>query len=649
MDRRSLKPMGCGRGRGRGRALGRLPQDGTVVAALPQRSNATRVSGSSNACKADEENFFEEGLAAWHAKEAVEHWAAAAAGTCSERLALEWQPVAPASQHDAARMERAMAVDAASVQHWQPACPERLPTPLSVAQRVQAAAGDVFPSQPPLTQQPLAVAAMKQLTTTAVAAPIAVVPMSKTKRSSCGSGAVGNDAKDGIWKEKQRGKSLRTTSHELSDMPGSRRCSARDFWTFAAVALSDDARRKDILAAVAAQKRRGRPPQMPEPLRLAVRRIFGDQLSPDAAMKALVATQRWALRSVPGLAAAASASSAVGGSQTSRRQRGASRRSPVSPETLKELLKRFEASFGSQPDVRSSACKPTAPQQALSHAAAAASSDVVASKAKTATKVKTSELTASSTQMEKPKKAASKQVTVSAMAPTTAKTSEPTASSAQMKKQNKADSKQKKADSCSAKREQPQKRSQEKRLPPPKPQKPFAESAASGKEQDEILKKRPASSMSAPKVDKTVEARASSRVAAKRVKVDGASSLGSAAQPSSAKTPPFEGEAPQGASNGQVVASDGRDLRFAPGARVWCRGFGPTWPARILDIKEGDDADKKPYRVCFLGEGTQAFVAERNLSPIESRAPPAPTSLPARWRSRMARALAVLEAEKRSA
>lgn len=79
--------------------------------------------------------------------------------------------------------------------------------------------------------------------------------------------------------------------------------------------------------------------------------------------------------------------------------------------------------------------------------------------------------------------------------------------------------------------------------------------------------------------------------------------------------------------------------------RVWCRGFGPSWPARIEAIGFQAVDDPQPFWVKFYGENNFAWVGEKNLAPWASRKPPALGSLPAKFRRRMASALEEANAE----
>eukprot|EP00928_Gymnodinium_smaydae_P073928 TRINITY_DN57026_c0_g1_i1.p1 TRINITY_DN57026_c0_g1~~TRINITY_DN57026_c0_g1_i1.p1 ORF type:complete len:698 (-),score=98.21 TRINITY_DN57026_c0_g1_i1:252-2345(-) len=81
------------------------------------------------------------------------------------------------------------------------------------------------------------------------------------------------------------------------------------------------------------------------------------------------------------------------------------------------------------------------------------------------------------------------------------------------------------------------------------------------------------------------------------------------------------------------------ERKFKVGQIVWCRGFGPLWPARV-EIVEADDAqDSTPYAVKFYGETTCAWVAEGKLHDWDSRKPQQLKLLPQRWRTRMAKAI----------
>lgn len=58
-----------------------------------------------------------------------------------------------------------------------------------------------------------------------------------------------------------------------------------------------------------------------------------------------------------------------------------------------------------------------------------------------------------------------------------------------------------------------------------------------------------------------------------------------------------------------------RRLSFCPGQRVWCRGFGPTWPAQVCQLSFGSPQDACPYWIRFFGESRGAWVSEVKLMP----------------------------------
>lgn len=62
-----------------------------------------------------------------------------------------------------------------------------------------------------------------------------------------------------------------------------------------------------------------------------------------------------------------------------------------------------------------------------------------------------------------------------------------------------------------------------------------------------------------------------------------------------------------------------RGLRFARGQRVWCRGFGPTWPARVAGLSFASPEDPKPYFVLFFGDWMGAWVGDGSLCAWDAR------------------------------
>jgi len=75
------------------------------------------------------------------------------------------------------------------------------------------------------------------------------------------------------------------------------------------------------------------------------------------------------------------------------------------------------------------------------------------------------------------------------------------------------------------------------------------------------------------------------------------------------------------------------------GQRVWCRGFGPIWPAQIEMISFSDKEDGEPYCVKFFGDRRAAWVSEAKLVEWSERSPAKPQMLPQRYRRLMAKAL----------
>jgi len=85
--------------------------------------------------------------------------------------------------------------------------------------------------------------------------------------------------------------------------------------------------------------------------------------------------------------------------------------------------------------------------------------------------------------------------------------------------------------------------------------------------------------------------------------------------------------------------SEDRGLKFVSGQRVWCRGFGPIWPAQIEMISFSDKEDGEPYCVKFFGDRRAAWVSEAKLVEWSERSPAKPQMLPQRYRRLMAKAL----------
>lgn len=82
-------------------------------------------------------------------------------------------------------------------------------------------------------------------------------------------------------------------------------------------------------------------------------------------------------------------------------------------------------------------------------------------------------------------------------------------------------------------------------------------------------------------------------------------------------------------------------LNFTLGQRVWCRGFGPMWPAKIEAVGFQSRSDKEPWCVRFYGEKSIAWVGDAKLVPWRSREPVKVSSLPSRYRKAMEVALKV--------
>lgn len=91
-----------------------------------------------------------------------------------------------------------------------------------------------------------------------------------------------------------------------------------------------------------------------------------------------------------------------------------------------------------------------------------------------------------------------------------------------------------------------------------------------------------------------------------------------------------------------------RGLVFMPGQRVWCRGFGPMWPARVDIISFASAMDNAPYLVVFYGEKTHAWVRHEQLSAWGSRRPPSAGSIPSKWQRRFAKAIGEVHSEEAS-
>eukprot|EP00931_Biecheleriopsis_adriatica_P118700 TRINITY_DN94043_c0_g1_i1.p1 TRINITY_DN94043_c0_g1~~TRINITY_DN94043_c0_g1_i1.p1 ORF type:complete len:387 (-),score=64.21 TRINITY_DN94043_c0_g1_i1:38-1198(-) len=62
-----------------------------------------------------------------------------------------------------------------------------------------------------------------------------------------------------------------------------------------------------------------------------------------------------------------------------------------------------------------------------------------------------------------------------------------------------------------------------------------------------------------------------------------------------------------------------RALKFVTAQPVWCRGFGPMWPAFIKEIGFTARDDPQPYFVEFFGDHKHAWVSEERLLPLEAR------------------------------
>jgi len=82
-----------------------------------------------------------------------------------------------------------------------------------------------------------------------------------------------------------------------------------------------------------------------------------------------------------------------------------------------------------------------------------------------------------------------------------------------------------------------------------------------------------------------------------------------------------------------------RGLLFGNDQLVWCRGFGPVWPACIDAVSFKADDDSKPYWVKFFGESSHAWVCEGKLLAWDSKKAAALDTFPKKWRSQMAAAM----------
>lgn len=87
-----------------------------------------------------------------------------------------------------------------------------------------------------------------------------------------------------------------------------------------------------------------------------------------------------------------------------------------------------------------------------------------------------------------------------------------------------------------------------------------------------------------------------------------------------------------------------RGLTFCSGQRVWCFGFGPAWPGRIVAIAFSGERDRRPYCVRFYGEGSAAWVGQGKLRPWTEREP-AMERVASRWHRRLGKAIDEAKAE----
>lgn len=83
-------------------------------------------------------------------------------------------------------------------------------------------------------------------------------------------------------------------------------------------------------------------------------------------------------------------------------------------------------------------------------------------------------------------------------------------------------------------------------------------------------------------------------------------------------------------------------LKFSPGQHLLCIGFGPPWPVRVELVSFRSSRDRTPYWVSFFGENKGCWVGDRSLRPCtsfthESRSKVAPKT---RERLRLAMSLA---------